>query len=112
MAAKHVNPLLPNGASRKQTMGSRRIDLHYAKLGIPTRWTWDRFTMMCSVLRVTHEEMASVVCFPHRNLKDAYLRNNFPGSTALLLTLIEADVMKGITPDLIANPIASLSDHG
>ena len=41
-------------------------------------------------------------------IKSAFFANCFPGPAALLLTLIEADVMKGIT-DTIDNPIASLS---
>ena len=100
--------LLPKDAHLEPTLGSRRIDLHYAKLGIPQRWTWDRFSLLCSVLRVTHLELASVVCLPSAALKRAFFANQFPGPAALLLTLIEADVMKGIT-DTIENPLASLS---
>lgn len=107
-----ANPIFPNALSKRQTLGSRRIDLHYAKLNIPRRWTWDRFTMLCSVLRVTHEEMASAICLPHSYLNGAYRRNIFPGPAALLLTMIEADVMKGISKDIIENPIAPLSANG
>ena len=99
---------LPEGINLKQTLGSKRIDLHYAKLNIPRRWTWDRFELLCSVLRVTHREMASVLCLPPHAIKHAYFANCFSGPAALLLTLIEANVMKGIT-DTIENPLASLS---
>lgn len=102
-----VSALLSNPPNTKRTLGSHRIDLHYAKLNIPRRWTWDRFDLLCSVLRVTHAEMASTICLPRSALKGAHRSNQFPGPAALLLTLIEADVMKGIT-DTIENPIASL----
>lgn len=99
---------LPENLNLKQTLGSVRIDLHYAKLNLPRRWTWERFDLLCSVLRVTHREMASVLCLPAHAIKSAFFANCFPGPAALLLTLIEADVMKGIT-DTIDKPIASLS---
>lgn len=98
---------LPADLNLKQTLGSKRIDLHYAKLNIPRRWTWNRFNLLCSVLRVTHREMASVLCLPPTAIRTAYFANSFSGPAALLLTLIEADVMKGIT-DTIDNPLASL----
>jgi hypothetical protein len=105
------NPILPNSGNR-QTLGSRRIDLHYGKLGIPRRWTWARFDALCAFLRVTHEEMASTICMPHSTLPTAYKRNCFPGPAALLLTLIEANVKKGLSEDIIENPIASLPSNG
>lgn len=106
-----VNPLLPNSSSKHQTLGSRRIDLHYAKLRIPHRWTWARFQALCAFLRVTPEEMASTICLPHSRLAGINQRNCFPGSAALLLTLIEANVKKGLSTDIIENPIASLSPN-
>lgn len=112
MLKKKTNPLLPNSASQKQTLGSRRIDLHYAKLGLPRRWTWTRFMELCSFLRVTPEEMASTIGMLHRHLPIAYRRNQFPGPAALLLTLIEANVKKGLSEDIVENPIASLSSNG
>jgi hypothetical protein len=105
-------PIFQTFNPKAQTLGSRRIDLHYAKLGLPKRWTWRRFTDLCSFLRVTPEEMASTILLPHSHLPGCFKRNAFPGPAALLLTLIEANVMKGLSADIIENPIASLSDNG
>lgn len=101
-------PHLPNRRSSLATPASHLIDGHYADLGIVRRWTWDRYHRLASFLNLTAGELASLVCMPHRHLNTAKMTNRFSGSTALLLTLLEAKAMKGYSTDIIADPIAKL----
>lgn len=97
-------PITPNRGSKHQTLASLRIDLHYAKLDVIRRWSWERFHRLASFLNVTHGELASLVALPHSRLGTIKERNFFPGSTALLLTIIEANALKNYSEDIIENP--------
>lgn len=100
-------PVLQNSKSKLQTPASLLFDLHYAKLGIIPRWDWDRFNRLARFLNITIGELASLVLLPHSYLRSTAfpLHNRLPGSTCLLLTLIEAQMMKSYTDDIIENPI-------
>lgn len=91
-----------------ETPGSALIDIHYAKLRIDQRWSWDRFLRLAGALRVTTGELASLVRLRHSLLVGAQERNQFPPPVALLLTLVEAHVSKGLVPDAIENPFPKL----
>ena len=99
--------LTPNHYSKFQTPGSLQIDLHYADLQVVRRWTWERFHRLASFLRLTYGELASLICLPHGQLKGVQARNYFPGPAALLLTLLEAQVMAAYSNDIISNPFPS-----
>lgn len=94
-----------------QTPGSALIDLHYAKLRVHRRWTWERFIRLAGFLRLTTGELASTVCLSHRSIEGCCARNQFPPPVALLLTMLEGHVCKGFVPDAIENPLPNLNAH-
>lgn len=91
-----------------ETPGSALIDLHYAKLRLDSRWTWERFMRLAGFLRLTPGELASLVRLKHSLLEGCHARNQFPPPVALLLTVLEAHVTAGLVPDAIANPFPKL----
>jgi len=98
-------PILPNRRSPAATPASLLIDLRYAKLGIIARWSWDRYIRLAAFLNYTPAELASVVALPHRKLKAIEAGTmRFPGSTALVLTLLEAQAMRNYSTDIIPQP--------
>jgi hypothetical protein len=99
-----LRALLVNRESPRATPASLRIDLHYARLGVVTRWDWDRYLRLASFLDYTPAELASVICLEHRNLALCERRNRFPGTAALLLTMLEARALKSYSTDIIENP--------
>lgn len=112
MARKNRSDPLGINRGPYETPGSALIDLHYAKLRIDQRWTWDRFLRLAGFLRVTPGELASLVRLKHTLLEGCHLRNQFPPPVALLLTLIEAHVSAEIIPDVIKTPFPNLSSNG
>lgn len=106
---------LPNEGSKLQTPATLGIDLHYAQLGIWSRWTWERFSRLCTFLQVTPPELASIACIPHNQLEIFEQRNRvMQGSApnraaALVLTLLEAHVATAYTTDVVANPFPDLN---
>jgi hypothetical protein len=104
--------ILRNKGSPFETPASTLIDLHYAQLRIVQRWDWERFERLCTFLRLTPGELASLVCLRHSHIPGIRDNNVFPESVALLLTLIEADVLKDYAPhETIQKPFPSLN-HG
>ncbi len=109
-------PPLPNAGSDHTTATTKLLDLHYSNLRIAERWTWDRYQRICSVLKVTEYEMASLSLMPHDWIPKFKTRNRIPCSVlgggravAMLLTMIEARVMKKLVPDVIEEPMANLN---
>lgn len=107
--------VLPNEGSKGQTPASLAIDVHYATLMLVERWNWERFVKLCTFLKMTSCEVASLVMLPHSKLVAYQLRNVLPlhrahaSSVALSLTLLEAYLMRGLTEDVIENPFPDLS---
>lgn len=106
---------LPNEGSAGQTPASLRIDVHYMRLMLVERWTWERFAKLCLFLRMTDCEVASLVLLPHRYVERYRSTNALPlsrahaESVALSLTLLEAYLMRGLTEDVIENPFPDLT---
>lgn len=107
-------PPLPNEGSTLQTPSTVLIDVHYCKLLLVERWTWERFTRLCAFLRISNAELASAVLMPHKMLA-AYERDNrIPNRSgaarpiALLLTLLESHCCRHMTKDVIENPFPKL----
>ncbi len=50
-------PDLPNQGSRLQTPSTLLIDVHYSKLLLVERWTWERFTRLCAFLQISPAEL-------------------------------------------------------
>lgn len=95
---------VPNQGSKLQTPASLNIDLHYAHLDVIRRWNWERYHRLAAFLQLTYGELASLICLPHSQLKGIRERNVFPGPPALLLTLLEAQVLSAYSSDVIAQP--------
>ncbi len=109
-------PPLPNSGSELTTATSKIIDLHYSNLRIGERWTWDRYQRLCSVLKVTEAELASLVCMPHEMIPRLKENNCLPGlvtgggrAIGMLLTLLEARILKRLVPDVIEDPFPNLN---
>jgi hypothetical protein len=111
---RYVAPL-PNMGSTGQTPASLAIDIHYAKLLLVERWTWERFVRLCHFLKMTSCEVASLVLLPHRHMAEYQRRNTLPllrphaASVALSLTLLEAYLMRGLTDDVVPNAFPDLN---
>lgn len=108
-------PPLPNTGSELTTATSKIIDLHYSNLRIGERWTWDRYQRLCSVLKITEPELASLVCMPHDYLPKLKANNQLPGlvtgggrAIGMLLTILEARILKRLVPDVIEQPFPNL----
>lgn len=105
---------LPNEGSKLATPSTLSIDLHYAQLRIWERWTWERFSRLCTFLKVTPAELASIACIPHNQLDAFQQRNRVMQSgsanraAAMVLTLLEAHVCAEFTKDVLENPFPNL----
>ncbi len=110
-------PPLPNSDSDFTTATTKIIDIHYSNKRIAERWTWERFERLCSFLKLTHYELASLVCCPHSWVAKIRDENRIPCSVngggravGMLLTLLEARVLKKLVPDVITNPFPNLNN--
>ena len=92
---------------KNTTATSAQVDLHYSQLGIQNIWDADRVLRLCGWLRITQYELASLIMFPHTQMKFCLKRNYFPGSVCLLFSLIENQVMR----DKINNPVPENDDE-
>jgi hypothetical protein len=105
----------PNFGSDFATPSSQRVDAHYVKLNLLDRWTWERFSRMCRFMQLTPYELGSIACIPHRVIEQWKLRSVLPMSAtqgayavALILTVIESQVLAGHVSDVIEDPIPKL----
>ena len=110
-------PPLPNTDSEHTTATTKLLDLHYSNKRIAERWTFERYERLCSVLKLTHYELASLVCMPHVYVAKLREYNRIPGSVngggraiGMLLTLLEARVLKKTVGDVIKNPFPNLNN--
>lgn len=94
----------PNRASKHKTPASLAFDIHYAKLRVVERWDRERYDRLCLFLQLTRHELASLICWPHGNVDRAVTSNCFRGPVALLLTILEAQVMANLSADIISQP--------
>jgi hypothetical protein len=106
---------LPNLGSPGQTPASLAIDIHYMNLMLVQRWDWARYAKLCTFLRMTACEVASLVLLPHKAVERYERTNALPlkeahaSSVALNLTLLEAYLMRGLSEDVIENPFPDLT---
>lgn len=110
--------LLPNTGSKNQTAASLKIDLHYAKLEIFTRWNYERFLRLAAFLQLTPYELGSLACITHRQV-DSFRTTNILSdgfrkaknySAALVLTVLEAHACQAFTDDVVKNPFPNLNE--
>lgn len=84
------------------TPSSTLCDTHYAMLGIQGAWDSDRVLRLCGLLQMTRYELASLMMFPHRQMKKCMETGLFPGTVCLMMTLVENTcVPKGYLMDAI-----------
>lgn len=108
-----MTPQLPNVGSTHSTPTTQLLDCHWSTMSLVRRWDWVRFVRLANFLQMTPWELASLAMIKHAAL-EGYKRRGVlpvqnPSATALLLTLLEAQAMKGWTADIIVNPWPSLS---
>lgn len=109
---------LINEGSELHTTASLYIDVHYLHMGLPSRWSWERYKRLCMLLGLMPAELASLAIMPHSWLKryeetaamptnrDQALRQHI----GLTLTLIEAHCVSHLIPDAFKNPFPDLTD--
>jgi hypothetical protein len=101
---KIQSPKLKGTKNPEATSASLIIDAHYAKLGLRKLWDAQRVNRLCSFLRMTHEELASLL-----HLKGSLFRMQcqsmkpLSGPVCLLLTILEHRYMSEYAPDTIPN---------
>jgi hypothetical protein len=109
----HPNSGSPNGSPR-----SAIIDAYYARLLLVDRWTWNRFCRLATFLKLTHYELASLALIPHLYVKkweDEYIfpvKNKSAYAHAMILTLIESNVLDNYTKDVVKQPFPDSSVYG
>lgn len=109
-------PPLPNADSPHKTASTFLLDIHYSNLRIAERWDLDRFDRLCSFLKVTRYELASLVLCPHSWVEKLVEHNRIPccvsgggRAVALLLCILEAKVLRRLVPDVIEDPMPNLN---
>lgn len=106
---------LPNLGSPDQTPASLAIDIHYMNLMLIQRWDWERYVRLCTFLKMTACEVASLVLLPHKSVTGYKQKNVLPLrrahalSVALNLTLLEAYLMRGLSEDIVEQPFPDLT---
>jgi len=78
------------------------IDIHYKELGLEDLWDARRAERLCSLMKVTQDELASMMMFPHSDMKKSMEEGCFPGPVCLLLTLLENFTVGAIVPDPVS----------
>lgn len=93
------------------TSASLIIDAHYARLGLRKLWGPQRVQRLCSFLRMTHEELASLLHMKGSVFKmQLTSMKPFSGPVCLLLTVLEHRYLKDYAPDTISN-IFKFTEH-
>lgn len=105
VTTRYRSTLTANRHSEHRTHATIRFDIHYAKIALIERWDWKRFIKLSVFLRLTPYELGSLIALPHAHVNFAQRDNHFSGPAALILTLLEAQVMSKFTNDVIANPL-------
>ena len=101
---KIKSPKLKGTTNPDATSASLIIDAHYAKLGLQKLWDANRVYRLCSFLRMTHEELASLLHMRGHVFKmQLNSMKPFSGPVCLLLTILEHKYLKDFAPDTISN---------
>ena len=101
---KLKTPNLRGTKNPDATSASLIFEAHYAKLGLQKLWDSKRVNRLCSFLRMTHEELASLL---HMRGSVFQMQLNsmrpFSGPVCLLLTILEHRYLQDYTKDTISN---------
>ena len=92
------------GLEPDATSASVIFDAHYARLGLKKKWNKQRVDRLCSYLRLTYSELASLL---HMN-KGAFgvqlkSMRPFSGPVCILLSILEHKFMSDFAPDTISD---------
>lgn len=107
---------MPNASSPHKTPATVIYDQHWRSLDLIGRWDWDRYVRLCSFLSHTPYELGSLVMLSHKNV-DLFKQYNrlvvglgdgAAQPVALVLTLLEAHVLRAVKSDAIQNPFPQL----
>jgi hypothetical protein len=79
------------------------IDIHYKELGLEEIWDARRVERLCSLMKVTQDELSSMMMFPHSDMEKCVKADCFPGPICLLLTLIENFTVGALVPDPVSD---------
>jgi DNA-binding transcriptional regulator YiaG len=85
------------------TPASTAIDLHYGRINLVKRWKRDRIERLCGYLKLSQNELASLMAVPHATFQKYTVAGRFPPPVCLLLTIMEGKYLNGIAPDVIPN---------
>jgi hypothetical protein len=86
------------------TPASLTIDAHYARLNLPRLWNENRVDRLCSYLRITHVELASMLHLRgHIFMRQLKSPKAFSGPVCILLSVLEHKFMGDYASDTISN---------
>ena len=105
------SPQLKSTKNPEATSASLIIEAHYAKLGLQKLWDAKRVYRLCSFLRMTHEELASLLHMKG-SVFQMQLKSTkpFSGPVCLLLTILEHRYLKDYAPNTISNIFKFIDD--
>ena len=85
----------------KYSPASLIIKAHYNEVGVNKVWNRNRIQRLIGYLRITEEELVSLLNSNISAFKASYLRGSVTGPCALLLTVLEATYMSEFIKDSI-----------
>jgi len=77
------------------------IQAHYNNVGVNKVWNRNRIQRLIGYLRITEQELVSLLNTTSSAFKASYLRGSVTGPCALLLTVLEATYMNEFIKDSI-----------
>ena len=86
------------------TSASVIFDAHYAKLDLKKKWNKQRVDRLCSFLRLTYSELASLLYMDKGAFRmQMKSMKPFSGPLCILLTILEHKFLSEYAPDTISN---------
>jgi hypothetical protein len=85
----------------KYSPASLIIKAHYNEVGVNKVWNRNRIQRLIGYLRITEEELVSLLNTNISAFKASYLRGSVTGPCALILTVLEATYMSEFIKDSI-----------
>lgn len=102
MKAKNLKKL--RGLDPEATSASVIIDAHYARLGLKKKWNKQRVDRLCSYLRMTYPELASLLHMDKSAFRvQLKSMRPFSGPVCILLSILEHKFMSDFAPDTISD---------
>lgn len=102
MKAKNLKKL--RGLDPEATSASIIFDAHYARLGLKKKWNKQRVDRLCSYLRMTYSELASLLHMDKSAFRvQLKSMRPFSGPVCILLSILEHKFMSEYAPDTISD---------